>query len=73
MTDPACPRCGDPGPPHTVEVPVNPDAPSWDTWTVTLWQCGGCLHRFSRAAGRAPSPPFTVPRHVTVRALPRYL
>lgn len=45
-----CLRCGDPGPPVTVTVPLNPDAPSWDTWSVELWQCRVCLHRYSRAA-----------------------
>jgi len=45
-----CPRCGDPGPPVTVRVPLNPDAPPWDLWWTELWQCRVCLHRYSRAA-----------------------
>jgi len=75
-----CPRCGDPGPPHTVTVPLNPDAPAWDVWTIELWQCRSCLHRYSRAAVAsqrqravlAVAPPFA-PTVRTVRAAECYL
>lgn len=75
----ACPRCADPGPPHTVTVPLNPDAPTWDVWTITLWQCRVCHHRYSRAAVTAArirkwaGPPFTPSRPVVTRHAPRYL
>jgi len=80
--DQECPRCGDPGPPHTVTVALNPDAPIWDTFRVTLWQCRVCLHRYSRAAviaarrreAIAAGPPFVSARAVrTARPSPRYL